>query len=505
MISMICNHVDDDTLDLQKVVFTNNLATFCSDPDANGNTEAWGAGPHWLKGEILHRKAWTYSGMAPLDGNGAPTAGFVPVAYKSNDVMWARAKWWGEVDASIADDLYVYFSAYLEGNDVVSAPVHLIPGDDGSWVMDNVSAKLSQTFAQICGQYALYNPNLQLTWKLYVGAEETLAISEGKESTARDAGMSHSCLYVTYGNAGSNPPAMPSPLYHSVVHIGCVAALGQNTEQGVFNAIWGKFAGDNICLYSVSIDNGSVCDTKPGNELYYYGIDSGLTNPAAIYIHEGINTDSLKLPIASVVKQEVITTKDLLAKKDGQCLAWVRFMQDILAVQGLSSSVVEATPRVCPETVAWIVDYNLAKASVSTTNIGPGYPVIDIHHTLRLPDTAGKHHSVAPLVRAFSNHYILKYDDNFYDPSYGWEYGSNYDVNGILTKDAQTNMARKIESYGISYVIGVDLSPIWKTNFRGITWPGYIPPVLNGYKCVYVAQHDSITFDANWQWLNDWT
>ena len=385
---------DNDTLDLQKVVFTNNLSQFCSDPDANGNTEAWGAGPHWLKGEILHRKAWTYSGMAPLDGNGAPTAGYVPVAYKSSDVMWARAKWWGNVDPNIENDLYVYFSAYIGGTSVASMPVHLIRGDDGSWVMDNESAKLSQTFAQICGQYAMYNPDLQLTWKLYVGAEGA--------PTARNAGISYSCLYVTYGNAGSNPPAMPSPLYHSVVHIGCKAAQGQSTEQGVFDAIWAKFAGDNICLYSVAIENGAVNDAKAGNELYYYG-------KVAVDPITGLQSTVARINSVGV-------TVGLLQHKDGCCGAWAAFLRDTLNAQGLQANL-----------------------SYIGGLMGPfDRSGQDAYHKLLCADSSiGIHHNQIPLENKWINHWIVKYDNSYYDSSYGISYSGKTDIIQSFSYDYQ--------------------------------------------------------------------
>ena len=43
----------------------------------------------------------------------------------------------------------------------------------------------------------------------------------------------------------------------------------------VFNVIWSKFASTNnssINIYRVDIENGFVNPSKPGNELYYYGI-----------------------------------------------------------------------------------------------------------------------------------------------------------------------------------------------------------------------------------------
>ena len=351
--------------------FTNNLTEFCSDPDANGNTEAWGAGPHWLKNEVLHHTPFIASGtgLAPRDGSGNPTKGYVPVAYSSNDVMWARAKWRGNIDPNIENDLYVYFSAYIGGGDVVSTHVHLIRGDDGSWVMDDVSAKLSETFAEICGQKAMYNPAFELTWKLYVGAEGA--------SKSRDAGVSESCLYVTY----DDPRAQSSgKLYHSVVHIGCKAAQGQTTEQNVFEQIWGKFAGDNICLYSVTIENGVVNDAEAGNELYYY-------KQAWI--------------------QSYSSTQKLLQYKDGTCYAWADFLADTLRCQGIKAISKKIQPN------SEVTEWN-------------GHSIY--LESLIAQEGEGKHHNVPPKEWQWLDHKIVEYAGFFYDPSYGKKYDTFRDM-----------------------------------------------------------------------------
>ena len=53
-------------------MLTNNQTQFCSDPDANGNTEAWGAGPHWLKNEVLHHTPFIASGSWMRDAAANP-------------------------------------------------------------------------------------------------------------------------------------------------------------------------------------------------------------------------------------------------------------------------------------------------------------------------------------------------------------------------------------------------------------------------------------------------
>lgn len=378
--------VDNDTLDLQKVVFTNNLTNFYSDPDDSGATEAWGAGPHWLKGEMLHRTPWSYSGPAPTDGNNAPTAGYVPVAYSSQDALWAQAKWLGNVDPNIQNDLYVYFSAYVGGGDEVSTYVHLVRATDGSWVMDDASAKLLETFEEICGKTAIYDSNLTLQWRLYVGEEGA--------SKTRNAGTSFSCLYVTY----DTPTDISGPLYHSVVHIGCVAAQGQTTDQAVFNAIWSKFSGDNICLYSVTIENGAVTDSKSGNELYYYG--RAATAPAGT-TYSPVPPSTPQNTYSVARQHEIVTTAEFLRYKDGKCGAWQDFFCNVAMAQGIS----------------------VEKVGIGVAGGAQGFAV---------KSGLGKHHGQTPKERSWGDHALIKYNDKYYDSSYGTAYGNLTETKAYL-------------------------------------------------------------------------
>ena len=242
---------------------------------------AWDTSHHWLKNQ---------------------PGKTVPVAYSSQDTIKARAKWLGDVDPAIQNSLYAYFQITVGGNIHKSNPVHLIKGSDGSWVVDNQSFMLSQTIAALYGQKARYDPTFTLTWKFYIGVNGN--------ANARDAGVSNSCLYVTYADPAAT-------LYHSVVHTGCKAANGQSTEQDVFDTIWTKFSGNNICLYSVTIENGAITDTKPENKLYYYGIVAKDAQGNDLPKSEPtIYPFDTKQSIAD--EYNVIATEDLLRYKDGR-------------------------------------------------------------------------------------------------------------------------------------------------------------------------------------------
>jgi hypothetical protein len=178
-------------------------------------------GPHWQKGKQLDRN---------------PSVGYVPVAYSSQDNIWAEADWTGDVDSSIQNNLYVYFEIMVGGTTYQSSHTQLVLAD-GKYIMNCYPVWMDDSFADIYGQQAMYEPGFELTWYICVGAD-------GPGIDPRAAGVSTSCLYVTYDD-----PISSDWLYHSVVHIGCVAAQGQSTEQDVFDEIWSKFE---------STDNSSI-------------------------------------------------------------------------------------------------------------------------------------------------------------------------------------------------------------------------------------------------------
>jgi len=288
----------------------------------------------------------------------------------------------------------------------------LTKGSDGSWGMDNVSAKLLETFEEILGKSALYNPNLQLMWSFYVGGD----------TKHRNAGISHSCLYVTYDDPAAT-------LYHTVVHTGCVAANGVtpatsgNVDQPIFDAIWNKIKG--LENYSVTIANGAVVNNEL---LYYYGrgvndastlkklpvecVVSGNQAPYTITQATGISAPTIAR------QKEIIATKELLQYFDGKCEAWAVFLIDVLAVQGISSTKKEIyLPNNSQN------DPNAFKVNTTTLGQGKANP--------------------RPGEVVWGNHYVVEYVGKIYDPSYGEEYGNS--------NVALANFAQKCVSMGDSY------------------------------------------------------
>jgi len=402
----------------------------------------------------------------------------VPVAYANGNKKINTDAWFSlPVHGSIASNASVELRFAASG--FPGGPVY------SEWVsVSNLTASDIKALSTLQTIYCTLQPDfiaqMQMNWEIRVN---------GNNNNIRAVnGANVNPFYVT-----KTQPTGSGPLYHTVVHTGCVAAKGLANDDTVFNAIWGKFSGDDICIQTVMMQNGAVI-LNPNGKLYYYGIDSGQANTKSAYIHGGNNTDTKKLAVASIPGQEVITTKGLLEKKDGQCGAWVSFLKDILAVQGINSTSVIVTPTVFNEYNLWIVNNNLAKVSITLNFLA------NTHANIRFPDTTGKHHGVTPFVSAFSNHYILKYGDNFYDPSYGWEYGSNKDANGNFSGNAQNNMVHKIESFGVNIPIVGALLPLWQDYLPSI--PLQVPAALQAYLSIYIAQYDNDDAESFWLEFN---
>ena len=205
-------------------------------------------------------------------------------------------------------------------------------------------------------------------------------------------------------------------LYHSVVHIGCVAAQGQSTEQEVFDAIWGKF--QSLGIHSVTIHNGAVVDNAL---LNYYGIAS--SNPTVknqIFIEsvDGVLQPPSQFPtfareFAANATYNTFFTKGLLAKSDGTCGAWTYLMIDVLGAQGIMAN----------------------KLGIVVQPF-----IIGVFPAFKVKSLPGQGTS-SPKESIWMNHIVVGYNGNVYDPSYGKFYG-------VKAGAIQQFMTLSIESVG---------------------------------------------------------
>jgi hypothetical protein len=225
------------------------------------------------------------------------------------------------------------------------------------------------------------------------------------------------------------------PVYHTVIHVGCVAAKGIAGEQAAFDAIWGKFAG--LAINSVRVHNGEVVNNAP---LYFYGIVATDTNPAAIH------PNPLELSVAT--QKGVISTEGLLRERDGQCGAWALFFRNVIEAQGIDgASIIRVDPTPTPGAIYFPIP--------GTAHIG-GRLYTNAHDTMLMPENAGWHHGQKPLDRVFGQHFLVQFGDAFYDPSYGKKF------DGVASGQARLALTNFIEQYGMSRllteVVSVDIT-----------------------------------------------
>jgi hypothetical protein len=135
----------------------------------------------------------------------------------------------------------------------------------------------------------------------YVGANlfrldwQATSDSQRANSTWTNAGQTKNPLYLTYDAPNlSNSWSDTVNLYHTLVHLGSVAASGQDTQDGVVQKVWEEF-------------NDLVVRKVRGEYLHYY----------------------------KSFRTRNTSTRELLAFGDGQCGSWAKLFLDVLKAQGI--------------------------------------------------------------------------------------------------------------------------------------------------------------------------
>jgi hypothetical protein len=198
------------------------------------------------------------------------------------------------------------------------------------------------------------------------------------------AGSSVNQVYVTLGEPQTT-------VFHTLVHIGCKKAEGKSTPGDAVRDIWKEFED----LYVLRVD---------GQLLKYYGswTVSGFTTAA------------------------------LLANGDSRCGGWMRFMHDILSVQNIPSTEKKVVPV---NSMALLVKSWSIPGAGGTSGV-PNYPFLNVLKTppilntsynwtvqVEAPDRRGiAGQGNSDPISTFSDHAILLYDGQYYDPSYGDTY-----------------------------------------------------------------------------------
>ncbi|MDR1925943.1 MAG: hypothetical protein LBQ66_16365 [Planctomycetaceae bacterium] len=380
--------LDGNKLELQKIVFK-DIESLKPDPIAPPPPPpppatpppvpaafVWTAGPHWKKGEKL---------------NVDPAAGYVPVAYAGGKTVQVEAHFKGQIDTDPALEVFSFFETTIGGTDYSSEKT-----DETKMIkLTNETPVPPATTSDTIK--ATYTATVALSKK--VAHESALSTkfsyhaSGGEDKTE----TATSYLYVTL-----DTPTTGTQLYHTVVHIGCSAASGETTANKVFEKIWSKFSGADICISKVKIDSGAIAD-DPAGKLYYYGIDATATagSPSLHPVPPGEPANTYT--VARSLRDEA-GTYDLLAYKDGRCGMWASFNKSVARVHGIK--------------------YPTYGITVSGSIVEkPGKKYYSWQRLYAGSDT-GKHHGEIPREKSWRDHALVYFDQKLYDTSYGNEYGT---------------------------------------------------------------------------------
>ncbi|MBX9659361.1 MAG: Ig-like domain-containing protein [Nitrospiraceae bacterium] len=252
------------------------------------------------------------------------------------------------------------------------------------------------------------NP-LQISWEV--------SFQKGDAGTFAPAGSSKTPAYITWAKPTT------APVIHTLAQIGCSAADGIGGKTGtaddkILDAIWSAIAAKD--LHRVS-DNAA---------LTYYGYFDGNGNKT----YDGKPLDDGDYNAPGGVGNTIIKAVDLIKVGNGQCRSWVDLFMKTMQTQGLSDVNGQATKMVSVvikplrvDTASFAVK-NWAKTGKSPHSIISWDAGVD-GKAAKAPDVtkdeaadaagaAGQGTSPNP-PPMFANHFIVKMNGKYYDPSYG--------------------------------------------------------------------------------------
>ena len=128
-----------------------------------------------------------------------------------------------------------------------------------------------------------------------------------------EAGTSQNQLYVTLDTPKTSL-VNPSPVYHTLIHLGSKNARGESSESLVVDKIWNEFTDREVFRMD-------------GEQLRYY--------------HEYV--------------ADARNTADLLLQANGDCESWARFFIDMLKIQNISARLYDVREKTHPGEFGFLV------------------------------------------------------------------------------------------------------------------------------------------------------
>ena len=195
-------------------------------------------------------------------------------------------------------------------------------------------------------------------------------------------------VYVTL-----NDPTPPT-LFHTVVHLACKNTGATDTNAAAANT-WALFSGKNVMTWG-------------GTNLVYYQAGIAWAN-------------------------NVTTVEGLLLAKNGQCNSWRELLESAWLVNGIASQPATVSTVVNPGQQIFLVK-NWVFGSPTLTNDPPYNYLFLLNASNRSMVGVGNYgdvqngsgtpgqNSPTPAEKAFGYHFIQKFNNIYYDPSYGTNY-----------------------------------------------------------------------------------
>ncbi|UCC32018.1 MAG: hypothetical protein JSU86_07010, partial [Phycisphaerales bacterium] len=312
--------------------------------------------PHWK------------DNSSPLDDDNDDVGDHnIPVAYPRNTRMYLSATFVVEPADGLTGAVIVTGEATGAGlpyrfEDTVSV-------SGATVTISNVAAD-----RLLVNEIHYYDP-LTIHWSITPGAGDPLNCSI-PDTTHR--------VYVTL--------AAPDPgsLYETVVHLGCRSAAGYASESETMAAIWSDFTD-------------RVVQRKP---------------------KDGLNTqDNVQMKYWNPPGTASQTMEGMLATGNGTCVAWSQLFQAILHAQGIGSAgIVEVTPIYTDDPTQGggrggmlVKNWSFLQPGTAPPSCSP-FTHLETETTDN-PGAPAQDNSDPP--GAFLNHFIIRCDGQWYDPSYG--------------------------------------------------------------------------------------
>jgi hypothetical protein len=218
-------------------------------------------------------------------------------------------------------------------------------------------------------------------------------------------------LYVT------RDAPQASPLYETVLDIACRNADGQSIESNAVAGIWSGFTGRDVAR---KVTDGY--NHRDGVQMGYWlgGIAEGCQ-----------------------AFENMLTNWN----GNGSCIAWSELLYEALQAQGIATEHVYKVDPMYYGGLMLVKNWTFNSTGTAPTNCIPFTHLLSEISSNPVP--AQGNLSPPP---AFVNHWILKYNGQWYDPSYGhgpfpsdsaWEYGS---LDGFVGYCGGINVAKKCDT-----------------------------------------------------------